>query len=697
MKTGLKIASGLVVLIIAIAVAIVSVLSSMDYGRFKGDLSKMVYDATGRELTIAGDLQLALSLTPKLTVTGVSLANAPWAGKTPMVQLQRLDAQVALKPLLSGRLEVDFIELVGLDFTLQTDGKGKANWEFTPAKPQASESAAQSIAQGTAQKLKLTTSVRDVRLRNVHITYLDGATGAEVETDLKRADFTADHMDSPLKGNFVAIYNNVAVRARAELGSLGLLIASKGEPFPVDLKLSAPGLSADIVGTVDQPSAGMAVNMHINAQAQNSKTLSKLAGVDFPDVGALALKANVSGSGTAYSFKGLEATVGNSDLKGNADVDLSAKRPAVVAKLSSSYLDLNQLAGLNAQDDDDGPPLTRLFTTDPLPFNVLKTADADVSLTATRVRVHDLSITDVNAVAKLKDGKLRLQPLRLTFDEGRLNARVSVDGSTATPKVAVRASVRDLDAGTIAALFGQGRIVSLKLDGEVDVKSAGATPQAMAAGLGGSLNLIGRNGLIHDEKFKDLTEGIGSILPWAGDKDANAISCFMAKMPINKGDVVAETVLLDTSGVTVRVTGNVDLPGELLHLTVNTDAKKTSLATFAVPVRVKGPILEPRIDVDPADAVVGTVGNIVTAPAKLIAGLLSDTISLVESDKAKKEAAEKNDPCLQALGRGKTAEKTQAPPPATETPDEKAKDKSKSSGDPLKDVEEVGKALKKLF
>ena len=698
MKTVLKILGALIVLLIATAVGLIAVLTSMDYGRYKDDLDKMVQDATGRELTIAGDLDLALSLTPKLTVTDVTFANAAWAGDKPMMTLDRLNAQVALRPLLSGRLEIDFIELDGLDLVLQTDGAGKANWEFATVQPQLDADAVQKQVEKTAQKLKLTPSISAVRIRNAHVTYIDGATGAELESDFKRADFTAEGVDSPIKGAFVAIYNDVAVQAQAELGSLGLLIASKGAPFPVNLKLSAENISADIVGMIDQPSAGLAVNVRVHGQAPDSKTLSKLAGVELPDVGALQGRAKVSGAGAAYSFQGIEATLGNSDLVGSADVDLSGERPSVTAKLTSALLDVNQLAGLSTERKDDAPPLERLFTTDPLPFELLKLADADVRYSAKRMRVDTLSLTSVNAVAKLKDGALKLYPMQFTFDEGRLNARLAVDGSLQTPTVAVRGSVRGLDAGTLAAMAGQGRIVSLMLDGEVDLKSAGVSTQSLVAALQGSVNFIGRNGQIHDDKFKDLTEGIGSIMPWASNKDANKISCFMAKLPIKAGDAVAETVLLDTNGVSVRVTGNIDLPGELLHLTVNTSAKSASLASFAVPIRVKGALLEPRIDVDPAEAVVGTVGNIVLAPAKLIAGLLSDTISLVASDAAKKEAADKNDPCLQALSGGKTAKsKPQAAPDTKDKPETKPVDNSKSSGDPLKDVEAVGKALEKLF
>lgn len=93
------------------------------------------------------------------------------------------------------------------------------------------------------------------------------------------------------------------------------------------------------------------------------------------------------------------------------------------------------------------------------------------------------------------------------------------------------------------------------------------------------------------------------------------------------------------------------------------------------------------------------MGNIVKAPAKLIAGLLKDTISLVESDKAKKEAAAKDDPCIQALAGGKTSPKSEPVKkvkPAS-PPQEAPADKTKSTGDIHKDVENLGKALQNLF
>ena len=50
-----------------------------DFNKFKPMIAKAVMDATGRELTIAGDIGFRLGVRPTLNVAEVSLQNAPWS------------------------------------------------------------------------------------------------------------------------------------------------------------------------------------------------------------------------------------------------------------------------------------------------------------------------------------------------------------------------------------------------------------------------------------------------------------------------------------------------------------------------------------------------------------------------------------------------------------------------------------------
>lgn len=66
------------VVIVAVVVAGVAIVMSMDFNQYKPEIIAEAKKATGRDLKIEGDIGLAISLTPSLAVSGVSFSNAGW-------------------------------------------------------------------------------------------------------------------------------------------------------------------------------------------------------------------------------------------------------------------------------------------------------------------------------------------------------------------------------------------------------------------------------------------------------------------------------------------------------------------------------------------------------------------------------------------------------------------------------------------
>jgi len=89
-----------------------------------------VREATGRELTIAGPVRLGFF--PKIAVSAeqVNLSNAAWAKNPQMASLEKVALEISLLPLLSGRIEVNSIQLAGLTLNLETNAKGDGNWRM---------------------------------------------------------------------------------------------------------------------------------------------------------------------------------------------------------------------------------------------------------------------------------------------------------------------------------------------------------------------------------------------------------------------------------------------------------------------------------------------------------------------------------------------------------------------------------------
>lgn len=189
MSRLLKILSAIVVVLVAIVIGGIVVLQGKDFNEYKGLIAEKVKEATGRDLIIAGDLKLEISLSPSVAVDGVSFSNASWGSKPQMMTLKRLEAQVSLMPLVFGTITVDRVILSGLDVLAETDKAGKGNWEFaTPgAKAAKKDHSAKSGGGGGALP-----QVNLVQIRDVNVTYKDGQTGAVMNAKLDHLEIEDD-------------------------------------------------------------------------------------------------------------------------------------------------------------------------------------------------------------------------------------------------------------------------------------------------------------------------------------------------------------------------------------------------------------------------------------------------------------------------------------------------------------------------
>src|SRR5882672_5544884 len=80
--------------VVVLLVAAVAYVMSIDFDSYRPLLAERVKAATGRDFAIAGHLDLALSLTPTLTVSDVRLANPPGFSRPDMATITKLEGQM---------------------------------------------------------------------------------------------------------------------------------------------------------------------------------------------------------------------------------------------------------------------------------------------------------------------------------------------------------------------------------------------------------------------------------------------------------------------------------------------------------------------------------------------------------------------------------------------------------------------------
>ena len=135
--------------------------------------------ATGREISIAGDLSTSFFPWIGIETGALEVANAPGFGDEPLAAIKSSKIHLKLKPLFSGEVEMDTVVLDGVKANLVTLANGKTNWEFEDGKDAGDTSAdAPSESSDDAGKALAALAIGGVQMKNASITWDDrrGAT-----------------------------------------------------------------------------------------------------------------------------------------------------------------------------------------------------------------------------------------------------------------------------------------------------------------------------------------------------------------------------------------------------------------------------------------------------------------------------------------------------------------------------------------
>ncbi len=681
MKIG-TILKFLVGLIAILVVAVVVVLTVIDFNDYKPEIQAQVKQATGRELTIDGDIKLALSLNPALGVSGVKFANAAWGSRPDMVSVERFEAQVALIPLISGNVDIKKIILKGADVLLEKNAKGEANYVFAAA---AAEEKPADASSGATQL----PVVRHVSIEDARITYKDAVSKQTIALVVEELSLKGDGIDAPLNLVFEGSYNENPLKASGTLGAPSAMMAA-GTPWPVDLKLEAGGATVGVKGAIADVAAVKGLDLALSVEGESLATLSKLAGSPVPPLGPYSVKAKVGGDiASKVTLSGLAAKIGGSDLSGSVSANLASKVPAIDGTFKSTRIDIADFVKAGSPEDkgEKAPPAAsaqtdkgdgRVFPDDPLPLDGLKAVDAKIKLTIETL-VAAVEAKNVDVGLSLKGGDLRVSPLKAVVADGVLDGSVRLNGAAATPSLDTNVKVSKFDAGKFLSDMAITDLLEGKVNVNIDLKGQGGSVRALMAGLNGKTQVAMGAGRMKSTALDTFIGGPTKMLTElvvGKQGEYTVINCVVSQFDIVKGLATSKALLFDTDYSIISGKGTINLATEALDLEVDPQPRSATVNT-AVPLVITGTLAKPEFGVNKLAAarkIGGLVGGIAFPPA-LIVGL-GETGAGEES----------------SCGKGAKG-KPVAKPAATGAPSV-----TDAVKEPLKSIEKgVGGTLKKLF
>lgn len=127
-------------------------IANFDPNENKDWLARKFNEATGRNLTLGGDLKLTIYPWLGLTLNDVSVSNAEGFSDNAMLQVGHAEVRVKFLPLLNGEYEIDTVRLQGTRVNLETAGNGTNNWDDLSSADASDPAASDSDNAGSAFK-----------------------------------------------------------------------------------------------------------------------------------------------------------------------------------------------------------------------------------------------------------------------------------------------------------------------------------------------------------------------------------------------------------------------------------------------------------------------------------------------------------------------------------------------------------------
>ena len=665
----------LLILVIAVPLllfaALAAFLSFADLSKYKSTIEEQAEAATGRKLTIKGDIDVSLFPWVKLETGAIQLANAEGFGDQPMISLNSASAGVKLMPLFSGNIELDVVSVEGLKADLQVNAEGVSNLDDLTG--EASEPSADTTESADTSVPPLT--LGGLALHNANLRYRDASSGMDVTASDVNLDIgTLDgKSDTPVKGSLNVLIqpDNLSAKINLDTNIRANLQDMRFNAIGLDLKAALAG-EAIPTGAID---LGVGGDLEADLVAQT------------------------------LSIPKLKFLLGDTTFNGNANITgLDQAMPDVTFTLAGDTLNVDKLLGTSAETTAEATPAAAdagsADDSIELPMDTLRSLKVKGEMTLENLIVSNVELTAITLQLQAKDGLLSIPKLAASLYEGTIDSNFGLDARKNTPHYTADAQVSGVQAKPLLAaaadfeqLLGKGNI-------QLNVNTTGDSVSKLTEALDGSFSFNFADGAIDGINLaaegRKVMRLLGKDVGEESETEApkTDFSALSASAKIAKGVVTSSDLNLLSPLLRVGGDGSVALPAELVDYTVKLVLTSSlegqggksidEIKGLRIPLRIKGTFTELSEDF------VGTVRKGIQDGLK--ADLKAQADEKVAAEKAKLKAkADEEKAKLEAKRDEKEAELK------AKAEEEKAKLKAKAEEEKAKLKEKASEALKKLF
>ncbi|HEV2703399.1 MAG TPA: AsmA family protein [Steroidobacteraceae bacterium] len=534
-----------------------------------------------RPITVNGALETRLlDSAPRVSAEHVIIGNPAWTPAGVALEADKISIVLRL-PGWRRSGGITAIDIQGASLHLLRDAAGRANWQWR-------DPAIRRINSNSA-------IVRSLSIAKARVQLDDAKRHLQFVGIVSAQDINGQGTAQPLRIDGAGQLNGRPATFRISADSL--LTASHRLPYHFTFAERSGDSHLEVTGFLPQPFIVDIADATFVASGPDLKDLYFLTGVHLLDTGEYRLSGKYSRRGTHTTFSELAASSGSSDIRGSVVTDSASGRPRFDVLLDSQVLKLSDL-GLRAAGRLPGPPSPLLLSDAMISPNVLHVAGAAAKYHANRVEVGRLDLKDVSLTATISQDVLTVSPLAASLSGGRVDARLSLDGSKEVPAAVADIGIFGLQLGPLLQKGSAPPPMEGALQIRVSVRGLGRSVHQVAASANGTLTVRMTGGALR-ESLAELTDvdlrGLRLLL-FKNKRDV-PVRCGIARFKAEDGTLTAQDLWVDTDPVLITGEGRIHLDSEGLDLAIRGNPKSLRLLRLQAPVLVQGTLAHPSIHV----------------------------------------------------------------------------------------------------
>ena len=541
-------------LLLFIAVAgLLSVPFWLDVNKYKQEITNLIHDKTGFKVKIDGKITAMAVPNISLMVENVSVASSLDESRN-LFASEKMVIKIKLAPLFDKKLEIDSLQLIKPNVSLNVNKEGEANWEQKKAEKEVADpNEVTEVVYGGEKPFDITERflLNEFEIKDADFSYVD----EQSEQNINISSLNIKTSIKPGENDF-----NLS-------GKLNIFEDKSKGVFDLSSKYTINGATYKL-NNIDIKLDDINANSEIEHEKINGKPSLKLS--------LYANSINLNNYTTA-----------------------SAKNPKVTEQTSV----------------DEKEESAKEFGWDTKEFDVafLNRGDFNFNFKSGGIKYDNFEVGNIALNAYLKSGRLTLNFKDVSLYGGIMNSEVVVDGASGLSVLKTKFDIKSLNMQQVLKMAGQKEIFEGKTDIEGSLYSVGNTQKALVEKLSGKMSLNVKDGVIQGVDLISILKSKPDAFNLGAAKHTTRFEQISADFDIKNGLAVNENLVLKSDILNFAGRGEIDLPKQNIAYKLtpkySQDFESNEEQKLSIPILISGNLFKPTIRLEVKSIVQDLINN----------------------------------------------------------------------------------------